>query len=272
MTLFLGDITSNSSDGGDLVTSVNGQQGDVVLNGDNIPVSDSDNRSIVEYIDDSVNNIQLPTFYQGHVDTETQLMAIDASVLAVGSYYEVRDLDITSPGLSGRGIANNSGVWDIVIDSQRSPDGISVVFNANDELSVDEVWLDNKISSAGVGRQKALLDGVNPSAIITIDDTICVQWRMDSVPGLYVWASNTVGQITVSGVVLYGSGSAYQMYNVTLSATPWKLGFSLGAPSSTSCGHAEVYLRPVLATDNRVFNVSIQLTSYGAGTMFARVE
>ena len=85
-----------------------------------------------DYTDEALANLVQPVSYRGTIPTESALPGTGSSH---GEYYEVEDLDLSAPGMSGRVIWNTltqPSQWDIRVDRQREADGVTLGFRGSD--------------------------------------------------------------------------------------------------------------------------------------------
>jgi hypothetical protein len=82
------------------------------------------------YTQQAIGNISFPTSYMGTLALESALPA-DTSALSEGQYYEIDDMDVTSPGFPGRVIWNGTA-WDTRINVQRDADGVTIGYRSSD--------------------------------------------------------------------------------------------------------------------------------------------
>ena len=105
------------------------------------------------YTDQKIGSMTAPVYYKGILDKESSLP--QTTDVPVGSFFEVKELDTTSPGYSGRAIWNGT-TFDIIKDNMRAADNTTISFRESDgALELNPSWVDkinNKVDKNGTDR------------------------------------------------------------------------------------------------------------------------
>ena len=120
-----------------------------------------------EYADQKFAAMVSPTLFKGYLDKESEVPA-DTSTLTAGAYYEIKNLDTTKPGFSGRMIWDGAR-FQIIPDMMRTADGTTISLRASDgALEVAEALIqkiDKKIDTPTDGSRL-----ITPAEISKLND------------------------------------------------------------------------------------------------------
>jgi len=119
------------------------------------------------YTDQKFSAMVAPTLFKGYLDKESEVPA-DTSTLTAGMYYEIKDLDTSKPGYSGRLI------WDgvrfqVIPDMMRTVDGTTIKMRDSDgalEVAAEVIQkIDRKIDTPTDGSRL-----ITPGEITKLND------------------------------------------------------------------------------------------------------
>lgn len=120
-----------------------------------------------EYADQKFAAVVAPTLFKGYLDKESEVPS-DTSTLAAGMYYEIKNLDTSKPGYSGRMIWDGAR-FQIIPDMMRTVDGTTIGMRSSDgALEVSEELrqkIDKKIDTPTDGSRL-----ITPAEISKLND------------------------------------------------------------------------------------------------------